>query len=83
MDNIFIELDWEDNIGTFEGPVDHTYDNLTYSFELSLSIEGDAIFETHGHAEILIDDLVVTNRYGREVTEEYHYELVRNALTWE
>lgn len=82
LTSIEIELDWEDNIGVFEGPVDHEQDGYMFSFELRLSVEGDSIFETHGVAEILIDDLVVYDPRGTEITEDYHYDLVKNALTW-
>lgn len=82
LTSIEIELDWEDNIGVFEGPVDHEQDGYMFSFELRLSVEGDRIFGGNGTADIWIDDLIVYDPKGREVTDDYHYDLIKDAITW-
>lgn len=78
LNSIYIDLDWEDNLGLFEGPVDHEQDGWQFSFELRISVEE---FAGKSSSEIWIDDLVVTNPKGKEV--EFSVNKVKNALTWE
>lgn len=80
--SIEVELEWEDNLGFFEGPIDHEQDGYMYSFELRLSVEGDPIFGTNGTPDIWIDDLVVFHKgYEIEVLDKM-YKDIKQALTW-
>lgn len=78
LNSIHIELNWEDNLGWFEGSVDHEQEGWMFSFELRISVEE---FAGKSSSDIWIDDLVVTNPKGKEV--EFSVNKVKNALTWE
>lgn len=82
LESIKIELDWEDNLGLFEGPVDHEQDGYMFSFELRLSVEADNIWNGMGSADIWIDDLIVFDPKGNEVTDEDFYDRIKEAITW-
>lgn len=82
LGSIIVELNWEDNLGLFEGPIDYEQDGFMFSFELRLSVEEDNIFGGIGTSEMLIDDLIVFDPRGREITDDEHYDKVKNAITW-